>query len=346
MKFEWITNWDEIWSNDFVNEWNNWMEKSNTSHVFFHPDIAKVWIDTYMPIRDIKPMFCIAKYKNTTIFMPLVLWKKNWKNAFIKSIIPIGYSDYDYHDPIVVGDEIDMNLFWKKLIENINRNFSYDEFLIDGIYSKKLVNNNLFFINEVAPYIDLRYFNTFDDFLSSLKSKARNDYKRQLKRLSEVGNIEYKSLTCASKEEALKELDNMLYFHSKRWPNAYKPPKYHFNLIDRLLEKKLLYFSILQLNDTTISWNLSFIYKKKFYFYMPAYNEKYHKYSPGKLIMLLSLKDSIEKNFLIYDLLKGAENYKKQLPVIDNNLYYLNVKNKKLFSTLKLKINSFKRFIK
>ncbi|QCT93959.1 GNAT family N-acetyltransferase [Caminibacter mediatlanticus TB-2] len=346
MKFEWITNWDEVWNDNFIHQWNEWMDKSKTAHVFFNPDVAKVWVDTFMPIRDIKPMFCIAKYNNTTIFLPLILWRKNWKNAFIKSIIPLGYSDYDYHDPIIIGDEINMNLFWEKLIDNIYKNFSYDEFFIDGIYNNNLIDKNVFFKSDIAPYIDLRCFNTFDDFLMSLKSKARNDYKRQLKRLSEIGNIEYKVFLLEEKTEAINELNDMLYFHSKRWPNAYKAPYYHFNLINNLLDKNLLHFSTLKLNNTTISWNLSFKYKKKFYFYMPAYNEKYNKYSPGKLIMFLSLKDSIEKNFLIYDLLKGAENYKKQLPVIENDLFNLYIKNTNLLSIFKFKINSFKRLIK
>ena len=80
---------------------------------------------------------------------------------------------------------------------------------------------------------------------------------------------------------------------------------------------------VLKLNKIIITLNLGFQYKKNHYFYISLYKEEYCKLFIGQLILFFLFKDSLEKIFLIYDLLKGAENYKKQLPVIENDLFNL-----------------------
>ena len=102
--FEWITDWDTIYSQKFQEKWLKLHQKAFNSHVFFHPALCTAWIDTYRPIRNLQPLFCIAKQEHTTIFLPLVLWKKNWKNAFQKIVISVGYSDFDYHDALIVTE--------------------------------------------------------------------------------------------------------------------------------------------------------------------------------------------------------------------------------------------------
>ncbi len=44
MKFEWITDWETIWSDNFVNQWHTWMETSENAHVFFHPAMVRAWV--------------------------------------------------------------------------------------------------------------------------------------------------------------------------------------------------------------------------------------------------------------------------------------------------------------
>jgi hypothetical protein len=115
-KFHWLTRWEEIWDEGFVRQWQAWLDESPSAHVFFHPAMVKAWMETYLPLRDLLPCFLIAESAAHIVFFPLVFWRRNWKNAFQKLLIPVGYSDYDYHDPIVVGlkteESIGMNSFW------------------------------------------------------------------------------------------------------------------------------------------------------------------------------------------------------------------------------------------
>jgi len=135
-KFEWITNWETISSEAFQQKWLNWYNQAENSHIFFHPALGMAWNETYRPIRNIEPLFCMATEGGTTIFFPLIIWKRNWKNAFQLLIVPLGHSDFDYHDPLVNGQKtVFLDGFYDDLLIEIKKNKSFDKFEINGIRS-------------------------------------------------------------------------------------------------------------------------------------------------------------------------------------------------------------------
>lgn len=349
MNFKWITNWDEIWSDEFIKQWQKWLEKSENAHIFFHPAMVKAWVDTYLPIRDLKPIFCIASHEDTTIFFPLIIWKKNWKNAFLTTIAPVGYSDFDYHDPIVVGKDIaNLEIFWDRLINELSvmQNVEFDSIVIDGIRKANVGISKYWEEVEVCPYIYLSEFSTIDDFLLSLKRNLRQDTKRRIRRLEEDTEVRFEVFQPNELEIALETLPELLYHHSLRWPNAYKAPKFHENIIKELLPIGLLHFSRIIIHGKTISWRIGFIYKSRYYSYMPAFDEAYKKYSPGKVHLLYCIEDAINRELKVYDQLRGAELYKNEwTSTVDTVYTYSRVSNK--WSTqVKSMINGLKSAIK
>ena len=136
-KITWFTRWEEILNDDFFHEWNSWIENAHNPHVFYHPVMGKIWIETYLPLRNIQPLFCLADQGDIKIFMPLVLWRRNWKNAFLKHVVPLGYSDYDYHDPIIVGtpSQNQLDYFWSVVFHFIDT-LNIDLIDISGIHGE------------------------------------------------------------------------------------------------------------------------------------------------------------------------------------------------------------------
>ncbi|MDD3596946.1 GNAT family N-acetyltransferase [Sulfuricurvum sp.] len=308
MKFEWITNWDTIWSEPFQSRWREWIDKAENTHIFFHPEMVRVWIDTYFSLRELHPMFCVAYNENTTIFLPLILWKKNWKNAFMHTIIPAGYSDFDYHEPLLIGQTTDMIFFWTALLEECRlQNFQYDELLTDDIFNA--IQNPLFQKqrNELCPYIDLKNHQTLEEYLNTLSKSSRKDLKRSARILGENGTLRYEVLNT---EEALETLPIMIKTHQERYPNAYKAPSFHENLIKYLLTKGLLHFSVLILENNIISWRIGFTFKEVYYSYMPVFDSTYAKFAPSKVHLLLTIEDMLKRKYHTYDLMRGAKSYK------------------------------------
>ena len=331
-KFEFITNWETIWSDDFQTQWLEWMENSSEPNIFFHPEFAKVWINTYLPIRDIKPIFCIAKdEKENIVFLPLVLWSKDWKSAFEKVIIPVGYSDYDYHDPIILG-EINTNIFFEELLKNLKSNFSFNSFHTDDI-SRKLSYKAFKLENqEECPFIELLGFKNIDSYYTYLSKSSRKELKKNDRSLNALGLFEYRVL---NKSEALASLNELLINHSKRYPDAYKAPYYHENLIANLLEKELLHFSVLNLNNKTISWKIGFTFNKIYYSYMPVFDDSFSKYSISKLHIIYVIENLIKLKYEVYDLMRGGKNYKKTFSTNSKSVSSHRYKNNTFSTKLK-----------
>ena len=136
-KFEWLTEWNGIWNPDFLTEWQTWMAVSPDAHVFFDPSIVRAWVMTYDKLQIIRPQLLIARSDlGRIVFLPLVYVKNNWKNAWLRVIQPVGYSDFDYHDPIVVNDSLAPGInFWEYFFKELTTRWkgTFDIAIINGL---------------------------------------------------------------------------------------------------------------------------------------------------------------------------------------------------------------------
>lgn len=347
--FKWATTWDQIWSEEFLSQWQQWMEESKNAHVFFHPTMVKAWVDTYLTIRDLQPMFCIANHEDMTVFFPMVLWRRNWKNAFENVVIPVGYSDFDYHDPIVIGSgDISWENFWDQLFLEIHSKWKgdFDCIEIDGIRRTAIGSSKQWEEVEVCPYLDLSSFSNIDEFLNSLKRNLRQDTKRRVRRLEESNTAKFEVFGPDEVGKALETLPEMLIHHRLRWPNAYKASEFHENLVKALLPAGLMHFSRIVVDSKPISWRIGFMYKERYYSYMPAFDESYKQYSPGKVHLLYCIDDAIKRGIKVYDQLRGAELYKSEWTQTVDAVYTYNNVNDRWKSKVKEALIRIKHAIK
>lgn len=335
--FEVIKDWGTIESKEFQSWWNNLASISATRHVFFTPAIANIWIKTYNPLRNLKPLF-IKGSDNTgnEVLFPLVIWHRNWKNAFMRTIIPIGYSDYDYHDPLfrALPNSKSVAAFWGEIIQLLSIEKA-DEINIDGIRDNLLPQNKLNWSQcEICPNLDISKMHSGDDLMLFFKTKLRGDIRRQIRRMEELGELEFNIFE--SYDKIPKDLiESFLMAHSRRWPNAYKAPGFHDNLLRIVGIDGPVHFSTLNINGKPIAWHLGFKHDGKFYYYMPAGDSSYQKYSPVKVHLYFLVKRAIEDGLCLYDHLRGDENYKSGWA---NSYVYVNeYSNSNLPSSSKLK---------
>ncbi|TLU83405.1 MAG: GNAT family N-acetyltransferase [Chlorobium sp.] len=339
--------WDEVDDPAFLDQWQDWMDRSPDAHVFFHPSLVKAWTDTYRKLRNITPLYCVAEADGVIVFLPLVFWKRNWKNAFVRMLVPAGYSDYDYHDPIVttsVSNEF-MDSFWlmleKQLFEKNKK--KYDRIQIIGTNSYKCNLGKWKKSEEKCFYNVLDKYLSFDNYLSDISKNLRQDISRCKRRMSEKGVIQYKIHNNSSINKALLELDEMLEVHSNRWPLSYKAPGFYQTLIKNAIPLNIVHFSVLVLNDKNISWQISFIYKEKYYSYMPAYLKEFAEYSPSKVLMAFNYQYSYNNGIKILDHLRGEHKYKKEWNTESYDLYSYLQDSKKLMSRIRLNLFDYLR---
>lgn len=309
-----LTSWDEIYSPDFQNIWSTFYNKENTNHVFFHPALSTAWIDTYRKIRDLTPLFYLFELKNKRMLIPLVIWRKNWRNVHQTVIKPLGFNDFDYADPVSTGNfrKYDFVRIWEAILSDIEKNFNHDLINISGIHNNGSFRLPDFRKTEDIHLIDIKEYKEINGFLDHLNPKHYKEIKRRYKRLGELGKLEVVHLRSSDIGEALTELEQMLKIHKEHWPKAYKAPGFHENLLNYGLRSGVVHFSVIRLNGYSISWRIGFILNRHYYSYMPAYRPEYKKFSPGTLHLLACIKYAIENGCAVYDLLKGTETYKKE----------------------------------
>lgn len=341
-----INDWKEIWSDRFQFKWNELLMTSPTSHVFFHPVVAKAWIDTYLPLRKIEPVFIWGEKDGNQVLLPLVMWHKNWKNAFVKSIIPVGYSDYDYHNPLfryeVSQDEL--SFFWSELLASLTI-IGADEICIDGITDACAQSGDGWRQVDVCPSLSISEMTGAPDLMTFLSAKLRGDIRRQMRRLNEVAPLAFREFACG-KDVPDAVFDDFMAAHSKKWPNAYKAPGFYRKLIDNCSLEGPIHFSTLNVGDTVVAWHLGFDFKDTYYYYLPAGNPEYLKFSPVKVHLYHLIIRAIEKNYTRYDHLRGSEPYKSGWADCRQNMWTLYLSRNNIFAKFKLAILNIKKVVK
>lgn len=342
-KFDICEDWDIIWGSHYQERWNKLLDISPTAHVFFHPSLVRAWINTYRPLRKLSPIFIWGKDSNSgnEAFIPFVLWRKNWKNLFIRSIVSVGYSDYDYHNPIFQNLPSDIDAFWSSVI-NLLKSYSTDNIIIDGIVDTyKGRGDSNWQRKEPCPYLDLSSLRCENDLMAFFKTSLRGDIRRQIRRLNEIGNLtvrEYDTMV-----DINKTFPAFMKEHSLRWPMAYKAPNFHINMLRE--GKAVTHFSSLDVNGQPIAWHLGFEYRGVYYYYMPVGDHEYSKFSPTKVHLFYLIKRAIERGMTKFDHLRGEETYKLGFSNGVDYVNSINIQNPLFLSQFKLESNKIIRHI-
>jgi len=338
-KYELVSNLESL-----ADEWSSLIESGECSHVFFHPAMVKAWIETYKPLRKIEPFVIKAIEGDNVALLPMALWHKNWKNAFQKAVVPIGYSDFDYHDPIFSYRPSEKSLagYWKGVIKVINDNFKYDTLTTDGITDSLTAPGLDWRQGEICPLLNLNDIHSEEELMVFFKTSLRGDIRRQMRRLEEFGSLkltEYHSFNEISQETFTKFMEQ----HTLRWPSAYKAPRFHENLLRYGLTAGVVHFSVLTAGEHEIAWHLGFTHRRRYYYYMPVGNQDYFKYSPTKIHLFFLVRRAVEMGYTVYDHLRGEENYKSGWSNDSQNVNTITMESPSISAALKrnaLKIRS------
>jgi len=346
-EIEIIKDWDRLWSDDFQKKWLRVMDESPNSHVFFHPALVKAWVETYSSLRRLEPIFVwgIQKKTGIEVLFPLVRWHQNWKNAFLKLIVPMGYSDFDYHDP-VFSKEIDSDSFQSFYQSLLPLLPSADQIVLDGLHKEYLPHKFSISNEEICPCIDISSYSDFEEYSKSLRKSIRQNYQRRKNNLEKENAVQYIICDSIDKFQAVKDtISLMLKTHSERWPNAYKAPGLHDNLLQYGIQAGILNLYIIKVNDLVMSWRITYQYKNKLMLYMPTFSPEFINYSPGIQSLCFCIKDAIDRKLKEIDQLRGSETYKNDWSTNSTIVYNLSKTNNSLLTKVKMAGISFRKII-
>lgn len=171
------------------------------------------------------------------------------------------------------------------------------------------------FRSDVAPCI--RLDGEFEPYLDSLKrfrKKQKSDTQRQIKRLTELGALEFRVVP-GEAEGATDLLDAFLA--QKRWRfevsgvhGVLFKPGYEEFYREQVRHNPSVHLSCLTLDGEIIATHLGYLYKNTLYFVMPTYDHRFGKYSPGRVLTYYLIRDCFEHAVELFDFCIGPEEYK------------------------------------
>jgi len=189
-------------------------------------------------------------------------------------------------------------------------------------------------------------------YKAQIKSSMRSDSKRNRKRLSELGQLQF---FIPSDKQDIKAIIDKMIEQKTRW---FKETK-KFNLFSNdayiqfyhkagqeLSPTGQVHVSALLVNNAIIATHWGSLYKNRFYLLMPTYEGgEWAKYSAGRLLLEYLLEWCFEQGIEIFDFTVGGERYKRDWCNQEMILYeYLEANSLK--GNIYLALNNLKRYIR
>ncbi len=317
-RFQWHFQEDDAWSNPFVETWHH-IYQSGSNHLFFCPQLVRIWYEVYHCIRKIQPAFLLADNGEKRLVWPLIIDKSPLKRGGFKSLRPAGFYEFDCHDPITDGmmSLEDWIGFYCQFIEEFSTVLQGRSgyLWIPRLYNIPAIRCEPYpwmRPGTTSPFIDLTRYDSLDNLLLTCSKQHRQDVRRQTRRLSEKGDVQLVSYTARDLDQAFEELKIHLEHHSIQWPGVPHAAGWHERLIKELLPTGMVDFTVLRCGDEVISRHLGFSDSDSYYYYMPTYNSKWYNFSPGKIHLARLVERAINQDKKRFELLSGNESYKYQ----------------------------------
>jgi len=172
--------------------------------------------------------------------------------------------------------------------------------------------------------IDFRNHQSFDEYFSSLSKSVRQNIRTGYNRLEKSGStLRYKEYQGAQIPRKILRRVIEVYLTRKRirYPDSGKrldiPYYYLLDSVFRSLKHDpKMRLGILYINEDVAAFYCGHLDEKRKTIYIPrlAINHDYARYSPGYLLVVETIRQAIsEKNYTVFDLLLGTEQYKLDL---------------------------------
>jgi CelD/BcsL family acetyltransferase involved in cellulose biosynthesis/GT2 family glycosyltransferase len=161
---------------------------------------------------------------------------------------------------------------------------------------------------------------TLDDYLATLTPRTRKNLLREKRRLLDAG---YRFELVSQETPIDQPFEDFVALHERRWTDrgstgAFADPAFkafHRQIAEHLHRRGRLILRFITLNGHRIAAEYSFQNGNKVSLYFTGLDPESPaaRYSPGNVLLLQSIQAAIERGMRVYDLMRGAEAYKKSL---------------------------------
>jgi CelD/BcsL family acetyltransferase involved in cellulose biosynthesis len=165
-----------------------------------------------------------------------------------------------------------------------------------------------------CPYIEIEG-RSWPDYLAGLSHSRRGDM-RAVERKLEKENlpVRYETTRDPARIEELFPLMKEITIHShipaKKSLFEGTRGAFLLTLLKSFAVREWLYVKIIYLNEQPASYTVCYTMHGRTGYWMAAYDEKYNRFSLGKLLLFHLIKSSFESQDDVFDMMQGLQQYK------------------------------------
>jgi len=331
---------DENGFNTIANEWRSLVESANV-YIFQTYEWQRTWWKIFGSNNVLHIILLRDQERLVGILPMFVDFYRVWGKSIYRSLrmmgsriiqpqgdsVPLELAFSDYLTRIAHPQyeaEVDM-AFQRYLGKHAHQ---FDEILFEEIPEDNAIFTSLLPLFDqkewqyeivdasVCPKIELP--STMNELLGNLSSNARYQIRRDIRRGTN-GKI-FERRRAQSEKEVEDAFQILVHFHQQRWHNLGQPGIFtdarllrFYREITFLFHKRgWLAFDSLFADDQCVAIDLLFKFKKTLYMMQRGFDDAspYNQYGPGNVLLYTVIKEAIDEGLLVYDFLRGEENYK------------------------------------
>jgi CelD/BcsL family acetyltransferase involved in cellulose biosynthesis len=318
--FDWKLQWNEVWQDRFVEEWQA-AANSSSSTIFSRPELVRVWAETHGAAVGARPSFGVVRScSGQKILLPWVVVNRRTRFGSVRRLGPVGQIFFGYNDPILVdtsSQDVNWPAFWRQARASARgqcdeAHFSY----VHADYARCEFETQC---AEASPVLDLDQFPSIADALQQISWRYRKDIGRQLRRLGDLGPVEFRMFPENMVCEALADFrTGFVPAYSTVWGNRSEGNILSkagvVEFIEGVIREGLLRgwasYATLSVGGTAVAWLISLADRDCLYPWMTTYSRAYENLSPGKILFSKAIDYAIEKKVKHFHFLTGGNPYK------------------------------------
>lgn len=167
-----------------------------------------------------------------------------------------------------------------------------------------------------SPYVETT--GEWGSYEGALRRKLRSSLRSRLSRLESVGPVRLETVTGG--RELPGALEEGLRIEAAAWKGAagsaiLSEPRsalFYRNLAERFARRGGLMLNFLSVGGRRVAFHYSLLHGRKLFLLKPGYDPAYSAYSPGSLLVHLTLRDAFARGIEEFDLAGDSDDWKMQ----------------------------------
>lgn len=312
-------------------DWNNLSSLFEQEYFFINYEWYYLWLKHFLKQDN---LYVISIYKEGMLIAvaPFIRKIQKIKNISVKKLELLGNAYSPVRAIIIDRNQVSEDI--GNLLLNALKTIDYEWDVVqigpvyDGnIYedTKKLFSASKY--KQIEKVVDVNWrievaYRNYEQYFITRKKSIRQEIRRRQKKLQELGSVEFKTLKGFT---AYNYINDYCQVYKNSWKEGERlGPGFHEELAQLAAASENLLLAFIYLNGNPIAAQYRIICGDKCYFLKTAYDKKYHKISPGLILLNNVLKYLMDDLYVkVIDFGPGNEDYKSDWA--DSKYYYNNL---------------------